>query len=340
MHRYLYAYGNPEVYIDLNGNASILASGQEFDDFGYELYQQGNHLGAAFVTIGGAFYKAGTGFFSLGLFDEANQAITDNDTYGGATKQFGNSIKQTAKDVATEYVEEGAASAVVGVAGKFACGRFRQACDVAIDTAKKFGDKFNTDVKINKESASRAGVVEKPIVTQGGGNRLEIRNKVAQTIPNAEKKLLAIRKYKETQGITGKLTSEQYYKFRRGNAGENGAEIYARKGDNIVSTPTISTNQKHHLFTKELHAEFKGTLPAGYKRDHGQNLIDLPTPFHGNHPSYTNRVREGFNEMRGKGPITMDGMKSFQNSLKSEIESIKNQGEYDILNNAYKDQGF
>ncbi|MCP4276947.1 MAG: RHS repeat-associated core domain-containing protein, partial [Gammaproteobacteria bacterium] len=145
LHKYLYAYGNPVVFIDPDGNAAYLASGQEFDELGYQLYQDGNKVGAAGVAVLGAAYKFGTGFFSFGLFDEANQAITDTDTYGGAAKQFGSSVANTAKEVAQEYVEEGVVAGTVTVAGKLACGRFKQACGAIVDTAKKIGDKLNTD---------------------------------------------------------------------------------------------------------------------------------------------------------------------------------------------------
>ena len=147
LHRYLYAYANPTVYIDVDGHAAYLASGKEFDQLGYQLYRKGNKVGAFAVAVLGATYKAGTGFFTLGLFDEANQAITDTDTYSDAAKQFGSSIKQTAIDTAKEYAEEGVIAGTSAVAGKLACGRWRQACDSAIDVAKKVGDKLDTDVR-------------------------------------------------------------------------------------------------------------------------------------------------------------------------------------------------
>ena len=142
----MYAFANPTVYIDLNGNAAYLASAKEFDEIGQQLYNEGNKVGAIAAAVGGAFYKLGTGFFSLGLFDEANQAITDEDTLKGAAKQFGKQQVDKARDVAVELVEEGVINATVTVAGKFACGRARQACNVVSDAVKQIGKKLDTNV--------------------------------------------------------------------------------------------------------------------------------------------------------------------------------------------------
>lgn len=148
------------------GNASLLWSGQQFDDYGAELYHNGNKIGAAGVAIAGSFYKVGTGFFSLGLFDEGNQAITDKDTYTGAAKQLGNSIADTAKETAQEYVEEGVVAGSATVAGKFACGRFRQACDKTVDVGKGIYEKLNTDIKLSKEKSQPSLTTEEPNLNQ------------------------------------------------------------------------------------------------------------------------------------------------------------------------------
>ncbi|MCG8614460.1 MAG: hypothetical protein MI864_28440 [Pseudomonadales bacterium] len=152
LHRYLYAYGIPTVCIDPDGRAAYLASAKEFDDYGAELYQSGNKVGAAAVALLSATYRVGTGFFTLGLFDEANDAITTTDTYGDAARQFGSSVANTAQEVAQEYVEEGIVTGTATVAGKVACGRMRQACDTVIEAGKKAYDKI--DSKLTKESDS------------------------------------------------------------------------------------------------------------------------------------------------------------------------------------------
>ncbi len=171
LHRYLYAYGNPALYIDEDGRAAHLWSAQQIDDYGEQLYREGNKAGAAGVAIAGAFYKVGTGFFSLGLFDEGNQAITDNDTATGAANQFGTSVANTAKDVAKEYAEEGAASAVLAVGGKVACGRWKQSCKTVSDTAKKVGDKLNTDIGKAKKKSGPSITDEKPNLNDGNGQK-------------------------------------------------------------------------------------------------------------------------------------------------------------------------
>ncbi|MGI0115379.1 RHS repeat domain-containing protein [Zooshikella sp. RANM57] len=148
LHKYLYAYGNPLVWVDPDGNAEYLASAREFNEFGYQLYRDDRKFAAAMVAAGSAFYQIGTGFFSFGLFDEANEAVTTSDTYSEAANKFGTSVVNTAEEVAKEYVEEGVVSATVTVGGKLACGRWRQACDKVVDVGKKVYKKLDQDIKL------------------------------------------------------------------------------------------------------------------------------------------------------------------------------------------------
>jgi RHS repeat-associated protein len=254
LHRYLYAYGNPTVWVDLDGYKSVFGdASQQIDSFnnwltGKNRESDSHVIGAAvgvakfFTTAskaitGGLDIAANVAQTAVGVDDQqvrdelaaTRGAVTDgidfavNGDYGKAIgNAYGAAVNRTTQAFEGDVT---ATSDIVEVVVGVALGRAK---------AKQLG---KPKAKNIEESHTRTGVVEKPTITQGGGNRLETRNRVAQTIPNAEKKLLAMRKYKETQGITGKLSPEQYSNFRRGNAGDNGGKLYAKKGDNVVPTP-------------------------------------------------------------------------------------------------------
>jgi uncharacterized NAD(P)/FAD-binding protein YdhS len=109
------------------------------------------------------------------------------------------------------------------------------------------------------------------------------------------------------------------------------------------STVAKFNNRKaedHNLFTKSLYAQYKKLLPKTYKRDHSKNLMNLQTPFHGNHPIYTRYVEKRFLQMVDQGPISMDKMRSLQDSLRTGIEKIQNSGKYLRLNDFFKKNGY
>ena len=196
LHRYLYANVNPLIYVDRDGSSAYLATGAEFDDFGAQLYADGNKVGAFAVAVGGAAYKSGTGFFTAGLFDEANQAITDNDTFGGAAKQFGGDVADTAIEVVEDYVQEGIIVGTAKAAGKLACGRMRQACSAAIEAGERFAKKFDVDNRTNSGITSGRSKPEqgslKDKKADGPGSSVGTGNADALTIsigPNGKTQL-------------------------------------------------------------------------------------------------------------------------------------------------------
>ncbi len=150
LHRYLYAYANPTVYVDLTGYSSYVATGEEFDELGTELYKEGNKIGAAAVAVGSAFYRFGTGFFTGGTFDEANQAITDNNSLGDAAKQFGNKQIDKLEDTVKDYVRDGAIKTTVKVAVQVGCGRAREACSTVEKIVEKVEKKLETNISLPK----------------------------------------------------------------------------------------------------------------------------------------------------------------------------------------------
>lgn len=259
LNRYLYAYGNPTVYVDLTGYAALLASGQEFDDFGYELYEQGKPVQAGLVAIGSAFYKVGTGFFTLGLFDEANDAITTTDTYYDAANQFGASVANTVEEVAQEYVEEGVVAGTATVAGKLACGRWRQVCDKAIETGKNVYDKLNTDVtEVVKKK-------ENPEITVEDLSGLSTEKVSFFTVPNnnsirvsREQALINVRKEAEDLGVEIRVGQEadDYLDMSARMAGIPPEKMHAvTLGDDLIMVRQAHANDPRVLREELLHTQ-------------------------------------------------------------------------------------
>jgi hypothetical protein len=68
--------------------------------------------------------------------------------------------------------------------------------------------------------------------------------------------------------------------------------------------------------------------------------MPLPTPFHANHPSYSNYVRNELNLMRANGPISMPQLQSLQNGLRADINQIQGSGNFYRLNDYFKANGY
>lgn len=125
--------------------------------------------------------------------------------------------------------------------------------------------------------------------------------------------------------------------------GYRGFTALGLRVDNVFSSglPSISrATQSHHLIPQAVHKEFKSFLPSNYKIHHAQNRMTLPTPFHGNHPSYSNYVRDELNIMKANGPITMPQLQSLQNSLRRQVAQIQGGGQHYRLNDYFKTQGY
>ena len=175
-----------------------------------------------------------------------------------------------------------------------------------------------------EESHTRTGIKEAPL-------KIDV---------DFQKKLSAYKEYKRSKGLSSgdKATYQQFLNHRAGNTGDRGHGLYKKR--NVVKTPKISKSNEHHLFTKQLYERYKDVLPKKYERDHSENMITLPTPFHGNHPAYTKYVESNFNDMQKSGNVSMDGMRSLQNNLRKDIEVIKKDGNYTNMNDYYKDLGY
>jgi A nuclease family of the HNH/ENDO VII superfamily with conserved AHH len=120
----------------------------------------------------------------------------------------------------------------------------------------------------------------------------------------------------------------------------------AKLGRNILKNVDNGINfvkntfQKHHLIPNQMWTKYGDELAdLGWKQNHNKNLMSLPTPFHGNHPSYNNYMDSRvLGILNGNGNKLQD-MINLQNEMRGKVGSILNSG-YDKLNNYYKSNGF
>lgn len=66
------------------------------------------------------------------------------------------------------------------------------------------------------------------------------------------------------------------------------------------------------------------------------NLIDLDKPFHGNHPAYSQYVREAVEDLKAKGNLTLQGLRDLQDELRGKINDAKGSGKN--LNDHFKSE--
>jgi RHS repeat-associated protein len=104
----------------------------------------------------------------------------------------------------------------------------------------------------------------------------------------------------------------------------------------------VGKEQKHHLIPKQLYKEYEALLDEiGWIRDHEKNLMRLPTPFHGKHPSYTEFVRERILKiLRSDSPNKLDELVDLQKHLRMLIDDIMKTGNYERMNHYFKQIGY
>lgn len=98
----------------------------------------------------------------------------------------------------------------------------------------------------------------------------------------------------------------------------------------------------HHIIPKEVFIKFKKDLKSvkGYiqnatkKAKDVTNLIDLKTPFHGNHPKYSDYVIERLEKIVKEG-IDIDKIRDLQNELRNHIADALKSGKN--LNDYFKE---
>ncbi|MXN91126.1 hypothetical protein GR160_07770 [Flavobacterium sp. Sd200] len=85
--------------------------------------------------------------------------------------------------------------------------------------------------------------------------------------------------------------------------------------------------QSHHIIPKAVYKEFAGDLAGVMKRDGKANLIDLPVPFHGNHPQYNKYVTNLLEQMKSDIGITPGSIENLQGHLRGKIDEALQSGQ-------------
>ncbi|WP_281921899.1 AHH domain-containing protein, partial [Flavobacterium collinsii] len=86
-------------------------------------------------------------------------------------------------------------------------------------------------------------------------------------------------------------------------------------------------NNSHHLVPKAVFKALKKDLKALMKLGSKKNLIDLTTPFHGNHPQYSIYVRNALDKLRSAGSLSKASIEALQGDLRAIINKASK--EYD-----------
>ena len=81
---------------------------------------------------------------------------------------------------------------------------------------------------------------------------------------------------------------------------------------------TVVKLQRHHIIPKAVYKEFKSDLKGLMKRDGIENLINLPTPFHGNHPQLNEFVSNRISTLKRTG-LNEGSIRALQNDLRGMI---------------------
>ncbi|OXE99606.1 RHS repeat-associated protein, partial [Flavobacterium araucananum] len=104
------------------------------------------------------------------------------------------------------------------------------------------------------------------------------------------------------------------------------ALLFIMRGKGVNST-NIGINNSHHLVPKAVFKALKRDLKALMKLGSKKNLINLTTPFHGNHPQYSAYVKNVLTELKNAGSLSKASIEVLQNDLRSIISNAAK--EYD-----------
>jgi RHS repeat-associated protein len=113
------------------------------------------------------------------------------------------------------------------------------------------------------------------------------------------------------------------------------SNAFAITASTFIPAGPKGATHSHHIITRQLFVELD-LAKYGFKLDHIKNLIDLPTPFHGNHPSYTNYVRK---QIANLETVTLENLIDIQTEMTKQIQRIHSSGAYKRLNHYYKNLG-
>ncbi|WKK59672.1 RHS repeat-associated core domain-containing protein [Sphingobacterium sp. BN32] len=94
-----------------------------------------------------------------------------------------------------------------------------------------------------------------------------------------------------------------------GEIAETGVEVAAKTSTTVF--------QKHHIIPNQVYKTFQTDLKAiGWKQNDMFNLKKLPTPFHGNHPSYNNFIMNEMNMLKQSGNLNLNSMQNLQHKMR------------------------
>ncbi len=103
--------------------------------------------------------------------------------------------------------------------------------------------------------------------------------------------------------------------------------INAGPGGGVKSVMKITTKiQKHHLIPRAVFRDMKGFLKPLMKLDDAANIKKLPTPFHGNHPQYSNYVRNILIQLERTGKLSKKSIIQLQKDLRVLINDAQRSG--------------
>lgn len=94
----------------------------------------------------------------------------------------------------------------------------------------------------------------------------------------------------------------------------------------FVGSAMPALKQSHHIIPKAVYKEFKSDLSGVMKLNGTENLMELPVPFHGNHPKYSDYVRDALNELKRDSGITPGSIEALQGNLRGMIDDALQSG--------------
>jgi RHS repeat-associated protein len=98
--------------------------------------------------------------------------------------------------------------------------------------------------------------------------------------------------------------------------------------------------QGHHIIPNQVFKENEAVLnEMGWNQNHPNNLMELPTPFHGNHPAYNNYIGNQLGNILKSGGGLNDII-NLQKTTAGQISNILDNGLVERLNQYYKSIGF
>lgn len=118
----------------------------------------------------------------------------------------------------------------------------------------------------------------------------------------------------------------------RGDYGRAGLSLAAMMP--IVGWAATGIKQSHHIIPKAVYREMAGDLAGLMKRDGIKNLIDIPVPFHGNHPQYNKFVKNELENLKRNGLLSSGSIEALQGNLRNMIEDALKSG--DKLNDYFR----